>query len=87
MSTARRRAAQYKVGDWVSFLYGTRKAVAQIIEDRGRLGVHGCRIYRVRLDQDHGEPTTFEVREEDLIEGKSDRETSTGNPGDGSSPH
>jgi hypothetical protein len=55
------------VGDWVSLLYGPRRVLAQIVEDRGLLGMNGRRLYRVRLDPEQGEiPTAFEVPEEGL---------------------
>ena len=66
MGASGKQAARFHVGDWVSLLYGTRRLVAQVIEDRGRLGVGGRRLYRIRVDQDQGEPDTFEVREEYL---------------------
>jgi hypothetical protein len=60
-------APRFQVGDWVSFRYGLWKTSrVQVIEDRGPLGVHGGRIYRVRLEIPDAEPTTFEAREEDL---------------------
>ncbi len=66
MSTTKRGAPRFRIGDWVSFLYGPKKVLAQIIEDRGRLGVKRRRLYRVRLDRDDDEPTTFEIPEENL---------------------
>jgi hypothetical protein len=50
----------------VSFEYGPRRVQAQVIEDRGPLGIHGQRIYRVRRDLEEAESTSFEVLEEDL---------------------
>jgi hypothetical protein len=66
MSITTKPAPRFRVGDWVSFLYGRRRVQAQIIEDRGPLGVNGRRIYRVRLDLEDAESTSFEVSEEDL---------------------
>jgi hypothetical protein len=40
--------------------------LAQVVEDRGPLGVNRRRLYRIRLDQEQGESFTFEVAEEDL---------------------
>jgi hypothetical protein len=59
-------SSRFRVGDWVSFLYGPRKVRAQVIEDRGPLGVHGRRIYRVRVDVEDGESARLEQLEEDL---------------------
>jgi hypothetical protein len=56
--------ARFRVGDWVSFLYGTRRAVAQVVEDRGPLGVKGRRLYGIRLEQAPDISTTFEMPEE-----------------------
>jgi hypothetical protein len=71
MSTAHRKTARFKVGDWVSFLYGVSPVWAQVIEDRGLLGVGGRRIFRVRLGnvataEEHDEPVEFEVPENNL---------------------
>jgi len=57
---------RFKVGEWVAFRYGVRKAAAQVIEDRGSLGINRRRLYRVRLDQHPEESVTFEVPEDDL---------------------
>jgi len=40
--------------------------MAQVIEDRGRLGVNGRRLYRIQLDMGTEEPFAFEVPEVDL---------------------
>src|SRR4051794_31653080 len=66
MSMVHTTSARFKVGDWVSFQFGARRATAQIIEDRGPLGVNGERIYRIRLDRDSTEPDEFELREAQL---------------------
>src|SRR4051794_27876431 len=64
MSTARTKRPKFRVGDWVTFQYGVQPAFAQIIEDRGLLGINRTRLYRIRLDQDSAEPTAFEKPEE-----------------------
>jgi hypothetical protein len=64
MSTA--KSALFRVGDWVSLLYGPRRVLAQVVEDRGRLGVRRRRLYGIRLEFAEGESTTFEVAEDDL---------------------
>jgi len=66
MNAMRERAPRFRVGDWVSFPYGTGDIWAQIVEDRGPLGVDRRRLYRVRIDGDSGEPVSFEMREDDL---------------------
>ena len=52
MSTTSKQAPLFHVGEWVAFDFGPRKVAAKIVEDRGRIGVHGRRIYRVQLDDD-----------------------------------
>jgi hypothetical protein len=66
MSKTRRPKARFKVGDWVTFLIGTRNAVVQIIEDRGPIGVKGRRLYRIERQFEDREPDRFEMPEEDL---------------------
>lgn len=66
MSVAQKQAPRFRVGDWVSFNYGTRPAWAQVIEDRGALGVNRRRLYRVRVDRPEDEPLAFEMPEDDL---------------------
>src|SRR4051794_21613724 len=66
MSTAQKHAPRFRVGDWVSFPYGLRQVWAQVVEDRGSLGVNRRRLYRVRVDQDPGEPIESEVPEDEL---------------------
>jgi hypothetical protein len=57
---------RFRTGDWVSFLYGTRRLLVQVIEDRGPIGVRGRRLYGVRLDNHLEEPATSEIPEDDL---------------------
>ncbi len=66
MSGAGKVSPRFRLGDWVSFTYGTRKVRAQVIEDRGPIGVRGRRLYRIRFDYEQGESTTTEIPEEDL---------------------
>lgn len=66
MSTVKKHAPKYHVGDWVSFTYGPGKAEARIVEDRGPIGVRGGRIYRVEFEADQETPSQFEVPETEL---------------------
>ncbi len=66
MSSARKQAPRFRVGDWVTLPYGPQRVLAQVIEDRGRLGMSRQRLYRVRLGPDREEIDTFEIREEFL---------------------
>lgn len=42
-----RRANRIKVGDLVAVRYGAREQVAEVVEDRGDLGVGGEQLLRV----------------------------------------
>ena len=66
MSTVGVKPPKFRVGDWVTFQYGARRVFAQVIEDRGPLGVNRRRLYRIRLDQDLNDPIAFEMPEDDL---------------------
>lgn len=67
MSTASRQTPRFHPGDWVSFQFGSRKAVARVLEDRGLLGVRGGRLYRVQPPLDEaGESAPFEMPEDEL---------------------
>jgi hypothetical protein len=66
MNSTRKQAPQFRVGDWVTLPYGPQRVLAQVIEDRGALGVNRRRLYRVRLGPDREEADTFEIREEFL---------------------
>jgi len=64
MSVRKERKPLFKVGDWVSFPWGVKDALAQIIEDRGPIGVGGRRLYRIQPALDFIE--AFEMPEVDL---------------------
>ncbi len=70
MSTAKKEPPRFHIGDWVKFDYGPKKVSARIVEDRGRLGIQGRRLYRVQLDvkpnEESGDASTFEVPENEL---------------------
>jgi hypothetical protein len=52
MSIGKKRPPRFRVGDPVSFLYGTEKVAGEILEDRGPLGDYG------RLDMKLSERAT-----------------------------
>jgi hypothetical protein len=57
-----------KVGDEVSFMYGFRKARAEVVEDRGFVGAGGRRILRVKLiSRSPGEDRTFEIPQDEVL--------------------
>lgn len=64
MSARKEKKPQFKVGDWVSFQWGVKDAMAQVIEDRGPIGVGGRRLYRIQPELEYMEP--FEMPEVDL---------------------
>ncbi len=66
MSTAKTERPKFRLGDWVTFQFGAKPAFAQIIEDRGPLGVNRRRLYRIRLDQESTEPIAFEMPEDEM---------------------
>lgn len=66
MSSVKVSPARFRRGDWVTFPFGVQPAFAQIIEDRGAIGVGGRRLYRVRVDQELDDPFSFEVPEEEM---------------------
>ncbi len=49
MSSTKKTPPRFHVGDWMRFDYGPRKVSGKIVEDRGPLGLHGSRIYRVSV--------------------------------------
>ena len=73
MSSAHHQAPRFKVGDWASFRYGSRQVWAQIIEDRGPIGVNRRRLYRVRIGDEQTEEVTFEVPDDELAPVEQDR--------------
>ena len=66
MKVKKSHRARFRVGDWVTFLFGVGKVVAQIIEDRGPPGTSGRHFYRIRLDLTWAEPDMFDLPEEDM---------------------
>ena len=67
------RMPLFNIGDWVTFQYGSRRAWAQIVEDRGQIGVNRRRLYRILIGDRSGESTSFEMPEADLAAVHPDR--------------
>jgi hypothetical protein len=57
---------RFKVGDRVRLLHGWRGAIGEVVEDRGKLGVGGERIYAVRIQMDPWNEMTSEFPESSL---------------------
>ena len=66
MSIGKKRPPRFRVGDSVRFLYGPQKVAGEIVEDRGPLGDHGRRLYRVRINAGRDDELSFEIPEEDI---------------------
>jgi hypothetical protein len=61
-------ARRIRVGDRVTFKYGTSRLTGTIVEDRGPIGVNGRRLYSIRfkLDRSLAESRTVELSAEDF---------------------
>jgi hypothetical protein len=57
---------KYRVGQKVRLKHAFRGMVGEVIEDRGPIGVHGRRLYTVRLQLDPWNEHTGELPEESL---------------------
>ncbi|HUY34020.1 MAG TPA: hypothetical protein VMV69_14830 [Pirellulales bacterium] len=66
MSVALKKTQRFKVGNWVSFPWGTGKMFSQVIEERGSLGVNGRHLYRIRFERGDDEYESFEMPDDDL---------------------
>lgn len=66
MPTAKKEAERFRVGDWVSFPYGTKNLIAQVVEVRGPLGIDRRRLYRIRVTRDNEEVDSFEMPEDEM---------------------
>src|SRR5882757_6660631 len=66
MNRRKKGTERFKVGDWVSFLYGTGNLVAQVIETRGPLGINRRPLYRILVSREPDEPDSFEMPEDEM---------------------
>ena len=57
---------KFRVGDRVRILHGFRGVIGEIVEDRGRIGVRGRRLYGVKFRLDEWNEETTELPEEAL---------------------
>ncbi len=57
---------KFRVGDRVKFVHSWPGVIAEVIEDRGPLGVGGERLYRVRFRIDEWNELEPEYRESSL---------------------
>jgi hypothetical protein len=66
MPMTTKRRLTFKVGDRVTFLIGRRKLSGRIVEDRGRVGRDGRRLFAIRAKLDDTEESVFELPAEEL---------------------
>jgi hypothetical protein len=59
-------AGKYRVGQAVRIKHGFRGMIGEVVEDRGRIGVHGRRLYVVKVRLDPWNEHTSELPEESL---------------------
>jgi hypothetical protein len=59
----------YKIGELVTFVFGSGHLNGKIVEDRGCLGIGGRRLYGIRFEFDSGEQRYIEIPEEELTAG------------------
>src|SRR5260221_461833 len=57
---------RFHVGDRVRILHGFRGVLAEVVEDRGNLGVGGKRIYAIRMNMDGCNEMITEISEQSL---------------------
>jgi len=61
------RALAISIGDRVAFDYGGGLvASGTVVEDRGKIGFEGRRLFRIRMETDGSEPAFIELPESDL---------------------
>lgn len=57
---------KFRVGQAVRLKHGFRGMIGEVVEDRGPIGVHGRRLYAVRLRLDPWNESTVERPDESL---------------------
>jgi hypothetical protein len=66
MQVAHKTPGEFRVGDRVRILHGFRGMIAEIVEDRGPIGVGGRRLYGVKFRVDEWNEETTELPEESI---------------------
>lgn len=66
MRNTKKDHARFRVGDWVSFPWGTTRVRAQVVEDLGCIGHKGRRLYGLRMELPDDEGRYGELPEENL---------------------
>ncbi len=57
---------RFGLGDRVRLRFGAKAVTGTIVEDRGRIGIRGRRLLRVRVNIDSGQETFVEVPVDEL---------------------
>jgi hypothetical protein len=66
--TASKEKPTFEPGEWVVLPIAGNRWDAQIVEDRGRLGVNGERVYSILVPQEEGEePILRDAAESRLV--------------------
>jgi len=67
-SSAKKKASarSFQVGDRVTFNLGDKQITGTIVEDRGRIGVKGRRLFAVRAKLDRVADSVIEIPAEEL---------------------
>ena len=60
---------EYKVGDCVSFPFGSGWVTGKVVEDRGCLGIGGRRLYGIKFEINPGEQAYVEAAADELTAG------------------
>jgi hypothetical protein len=66
MHVPEKTPGKFHVGDRVRILHGFRGVIAEVVEDRGAIGVRGRRLYAVKFRVDEWNEHTTELPEESL---------------------
>jgi hypothetical protein len=65
-TNSKKHAPLFKNGDRVSFIFGNGTVTGRIVEDRGRLGIGGRRLYGIRFEINPGDQSYIEIPEVEL---------------------
>ena len=65
---AAKKESEIQVGQWLFLPFGRKPARVQVLEDRGRLGINGEKVFLIHVPMEEGvEPRQFEVSESELL--------------------
>ncbi len=55
------------VGDLVEITVGAQRMMGEVVEDRGRIGFKGRKLYRITLQTDSADPRSIELPAEEIV--------------------